>query len=81
MVKKLKGYVSGFALGPRVAVVKSAMFVSQYVPGLCWAIPLFSVCGGCLFHVTLGLVLGLVKLVRWLLGELLISDVRECQVP
>ena len=35
-----KGGMSGFALGPRVAVVKSAMFVSSFVPGLCWAIVL-----------------------------------------
>jgi len=32
--------VSGFALGPKVAIVKSAMFVSRSVPGLCWAIVL-----------------------------------------
>ena len=38
-------------------------------PSLVCVGPLFSACGGGLFHVTLGLVLKLVKLVRWLLGR------------
>jgi len=40
-------------------------------PSLVCVGPLFSACGGGLFHLTLELVLELVKLVRWLLGRVI----------
>jgi len=40
-------------------------------PSLVCVGPLFSACGGGLFHFTLGLVLGLVELVHWLLRRVI----------